>query len=52
MSKRPKTISSKYLIIDALKLMNSEKITTLIVAKNKKILGLVHLHNVLSYLNS
>jgi arabinose-5-phosphate isomerase len=52
MSKKPKTISSKCLIIDALKIMNKEKITTLVIAKNKKILGLVHLHNILSYLNS
>ena len=52
MSKKPKTISSNFLIIDALKLMNKEKITALIIEKNKKALGLVHMHHILSYLNS
>lgn len=52
MSKKPKVVSHQFLIMDALQLMNKEKITTLIVAKNKKILGLVHMHNILSYLNS
>ena len=52
MSKKPKTISSNFLIIDALKLMNKEKITALIIEKNKKALGLVHMHHILSYLSS
>ena len=52
MSKKPKTISNNFLIIDALKFMNKEKITALIIEKNKKVLGLVHMHHILSYLSS
>jgi len=52
MSKKPKTIPRNYLIIDALTLMNKEKITALVITKNNKVLGLVHMHNILSYLNS
>ena len=52
MSKKPKTISNNFLIADALHLMNKNKITALVITKNKKILGLVHMHNILSYLNS
>jgi len=52
MSNKPKTITKNCLIIDALNIMNNEKITVLIVSKNRKILGLVHLHDILSFLNS
>ena len=52
MSKKPKIIPGNFLIADALNLMNREKITALIIAKKKKILGLVHMHNILSYLKS
>ena len=52
MSQKPKTISGNYLINDALHLMNKEKITALVIAKKKKILGLVHMHNIISFLNS
>ena len=52
MSSKPKTISSNYSITEALKLMNKSKITALIVSKKNKITGLVHMHNILSYLNS
>lgn len=52
MSKTPMTISSNCLIIDALKIMNKNKITALVVGGKNKILGLVHMHNVLSFLNS
>jgi len=52
MSKKPKTISNNFLIADALHLMNKNKITALVITKNKKILGLVHMHNILSFLNS
>jgi len=52
MSKKPKSISENYLIIDALNYMNQEKITALIIEKNKRLLGLVHMHNILSYINS
>ena len=52
MSKKPLSISKDCLIIDALKLMNEKKITALIVIKKNKILGLVHMHNILTYMNS
>jgi arabinose-5-phosphate isomerase len=38
--------------VDALKLMNKEKITALLVTKNNKLQGLVHMHSILSFLNS
>ena len=52
MSKRPKTISTKFLVVDALKIMNKKKITVLIVTKNKKPHGIIHMHNILSFLGS
>ena len=52
MSKKPKTISTKILVVDALKIMNKKKITTLIVTKNKKPYGIVHMHDILSFLGS
>ena len=52
MSKKPKTISGNFLVVDALRLMNEEKITALLVVKNHKLQGLVHMHNILGYLNS
>ena len=52
MSRKPKSIPSDYLIVDALKLMNKEKITALLVTKNNKLQGLVHMHSILSFLNS
>ena len=50
MSKQPTTINEKSLIIDALKIMNQKKITVLIVEKNKKIKGLIHMHDIISFL--
>ena len=50
MSKQPTTINEKYLIIDALKIMNQKKITVLVVEKNKKIKGLIHMHDIISFL--
>ena len=52
MSKRPKTISTKFLVVDALKIMNKKKITVLIVTKNKKPYGIIHMHNILSFFGS
>jgi arabinose-5-phosphate isomerase len=52
MSKKPKTISSNCLVVDALRLMNEKKITALLVMKNQKLQGLVHMHSILSYLSS
>ena len=49
MTKKPKTLSPKTLILDALKKMNSESITTLFITKNNKPLGIIHLHDILKY---
>ena len=50
MSKQPTTINEKSFIVDALKIMNQKKITVLIVEKNKKIKGLIHMHDIISFL--
>lgn len=47
MSENPKTIDKNELAINAFNLMESNSITQLIVAKNKKYLGIVHLHDIL-----
>jgi arabinose-5-phosphate isomerase len=52
MSGKPQKISSSYLITEALELMNKKKITALLVTKDKKLFGLVHMHDILSFLNS
>ena len=52
MSKKPLSISKDLLIIDALKLMNEKKITALIVMKKRKLKGIVHMHHILSFMNS
>jgi arabinose-5-phosphate isomerase len=52
MSKKPKIISTKILVVDALKIMNEQKITVLIVTKSKKPYGIVHMHDILSFLGS
>lgn len=48
MTKFPKKINSEILASDALKIMNSNKITQLIVEDEKKYIGIVHLHNILN----
>ena len=52
MSKKPTYISNTCMVTEALEIMNRKKITVLLVAKNKKLHGLVHMHDVLSFLNS
>jgi len=52
MSKKPTYISNTCMITEALEIMNRKKITVLLVAKNKRLHGLVHMHDVLSFLNS
>src|SRR5210317_1461532 len=51
-SKKPLSISKDCLIIDALKLMNEKKITALIIVEKKKLKGIIHMHNILSFMNS
>lgn len=47
MSKNPKTVHPEMLASEALELLNSSKITTLIVTKGKKPVGIVRLHDIL-----
>jgi arabinose-5-phosphate isomerase len=47
MTQNPKTISRDTLAGEALELLNSSKITTLIVTEANKPVGIVHLHDLL-----
>lgn len=47
MTKSPKTISASLLASEALEMLNSAKITALIVTEAKKPVGIVHLHDLL-----
>jgi arabinose-5-phosphate isomerase len=47
MTKNPKTISRDLLASEALEMLNSSKITALIVTDAKKPVGIVHLHDIL-----
>ena len=46
-NKQPLTIDYKYLAVDALRLMNSKKISQLIVTIGNEYIGLVHIHQIL-----
>jgi arabinose-5-phosphate isomerase len=48
MSSSPIKISSEILASNALKLMNENKITQLIVEDNNTYTGIIHLHNILN----
>ena len=48
MSSSPKKINSEILASEALKLMNKNKITQLIVEDKNNYLGIIHLHNILN----
>lgn len=45
MSVNPKTIDANTLAIDALDVMEKNKITQLIVTENNNYIGVIHLHN-------
>lgn len=47
MTKRPTTIDENTLVGEAINIMNINKITSLFVCKNKKPLGIVHIHDLL-----
>ena len=47
MTKNPKTISRDLLASEALEILNSSKITALIVTEANKPVGIVHLHDIL-----
>ena len=46
--KAPKTVKHSLLAIDALQIMNDNKITNLIVTKNDKYLGILHIHDIIN----
>ena len=52
MSKKPTFISNTCMVTEALEIMNKKKITVLLVLRDKKLDGLVHMHNVLSFLKT
>ena len=47
MSKNPKTITSDSMAIEARKLMESSEISQLIVLKNNKYVGVIHIHDLI-----
>jgi len=47
MTKNPKTIGRDLLASEALEILNSSKITALVVTDGKKPVGIVHLHDLL-----
>ena len=46
-NKQPLTIDHEYLAVDALSLMNSKRISQLVVTKESEYIGLVHIHQIL-----
>jgi arabinose-5-phosphate isomerase len=54
MTQRPKLVDQNILVIDALNIMNKNKITCLFVVdkeKNKSPIGIVHIHDCIRYVN-
>ena len=47
MTRKPKLVSEKTLVGEAINLMNSKKITSLFVCKKTKPIGIVHIHDLL-----
>jgi len=47
MTKNPSTVDSSTLVGEAINLMNTKKITSIFVCKNKKPIGIVHIHDLL-----
>lgn len=48
MTKNPKTVSPDAMIAEALKIMHDKKITNLFVLEDKKPVGVIHIHDILS----
>ena len=44
----PKTVNYDLLAIDALQIMNDNKITNLIVTKKNKYIGMLHIHDIIN----
>ena len=54
MTQRPKLVNQNIFVIDALNIMNKNKITCLFVVdkeKNKSPMGIVHIHDCIRYVN-
>ena len=49
MTKNPKTLKPNLFIVDALDMMNKESITNYFITKNKKPIGILHMHDILKY---
>jgi arabinose-5-phosphate isomerase len=47
MTRQPKTVRPDQLASEALEILNSSKITALIVAEGKRPVGILHLHDLL-----
>ena len=47
MTRKPKTLSPDTLISKALKVMNEESITNIFITKQKKPIGIIHMHDIL-----
>ena len=47
MTRKPKTLSPNTLISKALKIMNKESITNIFITKQKKPIGIIHMHDIL-----
>ena len=47
MTRKPKTLSPNTLISKALKIMNEESITNIFITKQKKPIGIIHMHDML-----
>ena len=47
MTKNPTLANKKMLVVEAINLMNTKKITSLFICDNKKPLGIVHIHDLL-----
>lgn len=48
MTKQPLVIDENTLALEALKIMNKKKITSLIVKSDKSKFGIIHIHHLLS----
>ena len=47
-SRNPKTVKHSLLAIDALQIMNKNKITNLIVTKDNNYIGMLHIHDLIN----
>ncbi len=47
MTRKPKTLSPNTLVSKALKIMNEESITNIFITKQKKPIGIIHMHDIL-----